>query len=63
MANYNRLALLKSEETEMQNLRAHFPFRKWFAVKAENNQARFFDSQRKANNFARAHTPAAIYTC
>ena len=61
MANYNRLALLDSETAELAALKRAAPFRQWFAVKAENNEARFFDSKRKALGFARQHPPAAIY--
>jgi Holliday junction resolvase len=61
MANYDRLELLESEKQELIRWKAILPFRAWFAVKAEHNEARFFDSLRKAKNFAKKHTPAAIY--
>lgn len=55
MANYDRLALLESEAKELQFCKRNLPFRDWYAVKVINDAARFFDSKRKALNFARKH--------
>lgn len=55
MANYDRLALTEPEMRELGLFQRIFPFRQWFVVKALNNEARFFDSRRKALNYARKH--------
>ena len=58
---YDRMQLLVSEREELLMLKRSCPFRQWFAVKALNNEAHFFDSKRKANTFAAKHVPATIY--
>lgn len=55
MANYDRLQLTESETRELAFCKRNLPFRDWFAVKAINNEARFFDTKRKALNYARKH--------
>lgn len=55
MAKYDRLALLESEVTELSNYKRWMPFRDWYAVKAMHTEARFFDTKRKALNYARKH--------
>jgi hypothetical protein len=61
MANYDRLQLLEKDRQELARFKQYAPFRAWFAVKAEMQEARFFDSERKAKAFAKKHAPAAIY--
>ena len=61
MAEYNRLQISEQDIAELRRCKSYFPFREWFAVKAEMQECRFFDSKRKALNFAKKHAPAAIY--
>lgn len=61
MAEYDRLALLASEEQELRSLKTYAPFRDWHAVKALVHEARFFDTKRKAMAFAKKHSEARVY--
>lgn len=54
--------LTDADRDQYANLRAHFPFRKWFIVKPEQGETMIVDSRRKANRLAREHAPAAIYS-
>lgn len=59
--NYNRLDLLEHEKAELIRWKQMLPFRDWHAVKPEIAEFRCFDTERKANFYAKKHAPAAIY--
>jgi hypothetical protein len=61
MANYNRLEIQERDKAELLRLKAYFPFRKWFIVKAELQETAFFDSLAKAKRYAKDFEHVAIY--
>lgn len=59
--DYNRFALLETEQADAQLLKRSCPFRDWHIVKPEVGEAIIVDSKRKAQAQAKKHAPAAIY--
>lgn len=55
MANYDRLELLETERAELERCKRMLPFREWFAVKAINQECRYFDTKRRMMAYVRKH--------
>lgn len=55
------LTLTNDEQQEFKRRKACFPFRDWHAVKVKSQDAEYFDTKRKAMNYAKKHAPAAIF--